>query len=306
VNSAAPAALDEVMAHGLEQDPARRFADVAAMRAAVEEALGGDMRPPVPVEARPAEAEGEEETPEPVEAAPEEPTRAGAVSTNEADGAELVWVPAGTLTMGSDSQEDEYPIHEVDVSGTWIYRRPVTQEQYLKYLTAISEPGKPARRPGMWLRGDDHLQKPVAGVSWEEAVAYCEWAGVGLPTEAEWEWAARGPDGPAYPWGDTFDESRANTMESGKFQQVESGSSGNSWCEAEDMAGNVFEWCSSLFQLYPYDAEDGREDPKATGDRTLRGGSATTDADCARSAYRCSPNPQARLTGLRPVRDPGS
>lgn len=306
VNSAAPAALDEVIAHGLEQDPAARFADVGAMRGAVEEALGGDMRPAVPVEAQPAEAEEEEETPEPVEVAPEAPTRAGAVSTNEADGAELVWVPAGTLTMGSDSQEDEHPIHEVDVSGYWIYRRPVAQEQYLKYLTAISGAGKPARRPGMWLRGDDHLKKPVAGVSWEEAVAYCEWAGVRLPTEAEWEWAARGPDGPAYPWGDTFEESRANTMESGKFEQVESGSSGSSWCEAEDMAGNVFEWCSSLFQPYPYDAEDGREDPQATDDRTLRGGSATTDGDCARSAYRCRPNPQARLTGFRPVRDPGS
>ena len=122
----------------------------------------------------------------------------------------------------------------------------------------------------------------MIGVSWYEALAYCCWLAertgrpYRLPSEAEWEAAARGPDGYEYPWGDTFDASRCNWREAGAGRPLAPGSyspDGDSTFGLCDMAGNVSEWTRSLFRPYPTTYDDGRDDPHGRGPRVIRGGS---------------------------------
>jgi toxoflavin biosynthesis protein ToxD len=316
VNSRLSQAFDDLVNQGLAPEPASRFRDARSMQEAVLAAAGRGAAgtvvaaPPTVAEAvvtetpaSPSEAVAEAAGEAPAPAAA--PPALGEVRVNETDGAEMVWVSAGMLHMGSEDEENERPVHDVEMKGFWVYRCPVTQEQFWSFLMARTEPGQlPAGgMPQKFLKGAQYNKVPAAGIKWEEAVEYCKWAGVRLPTEAEWEWAARGPDGRKYPWGDSWDPSRANTMENGQMKQGEPLTGGGSWCGAQDMSGNVFEWCSTLLRPYPYDPDDGREDPKSAEPRVLRGGSATTGADMARSAYRCVPNYMTRLTGFRPVKE---
>lgn len=146
---------------------------------------------------------------------------------------------------------------------------------------------------------------PVVGVAWFEAMAFCAWlaeqlrqsdyrlptgepAVVRLPTEAEWETAARGRAGYEWPWGNTFDATLANTSESEISQTTAVGQYplGASPCGALDMAGNVWEWCQSLYKPYPYQSNDGREDINSSGPRVVRGGSWYSLQWYARCAYR--------------------
>jgi formylglycine-generating enzyme required for sulfatase activity len=154
---------------------------------------------------------------------------------------------------------------------------PVTNAQYAPFVQATF------RTPGHWEarkppRGKaDH---PVVNVSWDDAVAYCDWlAGVTgkpyrLPSEAEWEKGARGTDGRIYPWGDEWDAGRCNTEEAGVGDTTPVGAypRGRSPYGLLDMTGNVWEWTRSLYKGYPYDPEDGREDLDASGNRAWRGG----------------------------------
>ncbi len=138
---------------------------------------------------------------------------------NPADGAEMVWIPGGEFMMGSDPAETdrlwartgwdaqwkenaqgEFPKHRVSVEGFWAYKHEVTNEQYGKSRKATGQ-GEPL----YWndARFNDPKQ-PVVGVSWDEAQAYCKWAGARLLTEAEWEYAARGGDERVFPWGDEY------------------------------------------------------------------------------------------------------
>ena len=228
-----------------------------------------------------------------------------------------VTVPAGNL-MGSDESKDakaedrEMPQHTLNLPEYRIARVPVTVAQFRRFVEA-SGYRTTAERQGSaygwtgatwedvkgayWAapRGpaSDVGQKaehPVTCLSWEDAVAFCQWAEVRLPTEAQWEKAARGTDGRIFPWGNAEpDEKRCNfAMKVGDTTPVGSYPTGASPYGCLDMAGNVWEWTSSLYQGYPYDAGDGREDPAASGSRVLRGGSFVNNRLLVRCASRRS------------------
>jgi len=219
----------------------------------------------------------------------------------EADGKEMVHIPAGSFLMGSDeSRGNEGPAHTVHVNAFYIDRYPVTHEEYKRFVDATGHPvpcydvewaepygynWDPQKRTPP--KGKE--RHPVVLVSWEDAQAYATWAGKRLPTEAEWERAARGADGRRWPWGDGFVQGRCNTRESGANGTVPVGQYSprdESPDGVGDMVGNVWEWTSSLFRPYPYDADDGRESQEAEGWRVLRGGSWRNDLDRARCTAR--------------------
>jgi formylglycine-generating enzyme required for sulfatase activity len=203
------------------------------------------------------------------------------------DVVEMVRIPAGEFIMGDDGPEadaDEQPVARVFVDTFWIDRVEVTHARYRRCVESggctvpigggVSDPGRA-----------DH---PVDLVSWEQAVAYCRWVGKRLPTEAEWEKAARGEDGRRYPWGDRFDAGRASGGYAAGTAAVGQYAAGASPFGALDMAGNVWEWTSSLYRAYPYDAGDGREAPAARGARVNRGGSWYYEAWYLRTTYRAT------------------
>ena len=212
---------------------------------------------------------------------------------------EFVEVPAGEFMMGSRNQEEpvdeEMPQHTVDIPYDYFLARfPVTNVQYAAYVNAkgIIHPVSD------WEKKPDH---PVVNVSWDDAMAYCRWLNdvqgnelplgvvLRLPTEAEWEKAARGTDGLIYPWGDTFDKNKCNVDEGGKNDTTSVGAyspDGDSPYGAADMAGNVWEWTHSLFKSYPYKADDGREDENVSSKHVQRGGSFIGSNQLARTASR--------------------
>src|SRR5262249_48890022 len=125
-----------------------------------------------------------------------------------------------------------------------------------------------------------HAKRPVTVVDWRQAKIYAEWVGGRLPTEAEWEKACRNTDSRIYPWGNEAPTvERLNYAESGLEKVIDVGIYPQGVNGLYDMAGNAWEWTSSLYKPYPYKAADGREDPAADGLRTLRGGSYSRDAD---------------------------
>ena len=219
---------------------------------------------------------------------------------NPVDGSVLVAIPGGTFTMGSDDgSSNEKPSHRVTLQPYYIGKTPVTNAQYRRFVSATGH-----QSAGRW---DDYAsrwgdQAPVVCVSWSDANAYCRWAGLRLPTEAEWEYAARGTDGRAYPWGNPWDPSRCRNSvggNAGSAVAVGSYPNGASPFGCLDMAGNVLQWCASLYRPYPYSATDGREDVGASGDRVLRGGSwYFYNPSFFRSASRASLAPDDRNNSL--------
>ena len=160
----------------------------------------------------------------------------------------MVSVPAGEFWMGCNEQADkrcnfdEKPYHKVYLDAYYIDKYEVTQSEYNECVTTDK---CPANRKKDGFTGD---RQPVIGVSWEDADTYCKWAGKRLPTEAEWEKAARGTDGRVYPWGNSFDPTRANYAGAlGKTSEVGSYPSGASPYGALNMAGNVWEWVADWY-----------------------------------------------------------
>ena len=234
-----------------------------------------------------------------------------AVLGDDRDFDELIEIPGGKFAMGSSdadklAQDDEKPQHEVVLPGYKISKYPVTVRQFYGFVEASGHnPADPD-----CLRGIANY--PVVLVTWHDARAYCDWlteewraAGkidrceeVRLPSEAEWEKAARGTDGRTYPWGNEWDAGKCNTSESGLGMTSPVGMypEGASPYGCLDMAGNVWQWTRSVWGksygkpdfIYPYRVGDGRENLDAGNDvlRVLRGGSFNISRDYARCAYR--------------------
>ena len=224
------------------------------------------------------------------------------------DGSELLLVPAGDFRMGTADDEaerllrqyrwrpdrfhNERPQHTVSMRAYYIARYPVTVAQYARYIEAAG-----AKVPDCW---DDPRftapDQPVIGVERKEAIAYASWAGLRLPSEAEWEKASRGTDGRTWPWGNEWDGGRVNSAEHGRGYPTAvtwSESRGNvSPYGLADTVGNVWEWCLDRY-VANYYADSPRENPVCTkpevhydGYYSMRGGSWLNQADMCRCAAR--------------------
>jgi formylglycine-generating enzyme required for sulfatase activity len=229
------------------------------------------------------------------------------------DGMILLSVPAGEFLMGSadsdsDAQGDEKPPHKVYLDAFWIDRTEVTKDQYQKCVAA----GKCAAPS---CSGTGQGNHPVVCVSWQDATNYCAWAGRRLPTEAEWEKAARGPstgsgDGPKYPWGnDAPDGRRLNyNNQVGTTTAVGAYPPGASPYGALDMAGNVWEWTGDWYNenYYRSALAQNPTGPTTGSYRVLRGGSWHDARRLVRAAYRLRLDPELRLVdlGFRCARSP--
>jgi formylglycine-generating enzyme required for sulfatase activity len=168
--------------------------------------------------------------------------------------ADMAYIPAGSFTMGSNLPEappDAQPQHTVDLDAYWIDRYEVTNRAYKTFLDA-TEHRLPLAWEGKYPTGRDEV--PVAGVSWADAEAYCNFAGKRLPTEAEWEKAARGTDGRIWPWGNEWDAARANAAGTiaAALKPVGSYLTGVSPYGVYDMAGNVWEWVRDWYEAEYY------------------------------------------------------
>lgn len=223
----------------------------------------------------------------------------GSTMISEKDGMVMVYVPEGEFTMGSDAFSDGQPIHTVNLDSFWIDQTEVTNAMYTKCVEDgdCTPPSSSNSYTHDGYYGNSEFNDyPVIYVNWNQANAYCSWAGRKLPTEAEWEKAARGTDGRTYPWGEEISCNIANYYDGRKYcvddtSKVGTYPSGASIYGALDMAGNVWEWVSTLYQDYPYNATDGREDLTASGSRVLRGGAWDINGYNVRSALRYGVGP---------------
>lgn len=197
----------------------------------------------------------------------------------------MVFVEGGEFLMGADDgEEDERPAKRVFVAPYFIDRTEVTNEQYGKFVNATGHKPPKHWKESSFLPGTGNL--PVVGVSFQDASEYAIWAGKRLPSEEEWEKAARGADGRRYPWGDEYDAARANGEEAGLGHVSVAGkfSSGESPYGAMDMAGNVWEWTDSWYQVRK--------------SKVFKGGSFRNTKEKLRSSYRSSFNPNLEADDL--------
>ena len=221
---------------------------------------------------------------------------------------ELAHIPAGEFLMGSGDNEGdalaiEKPQTTVTLDEYYIGKYDVTNAQYAAFVQATGRTWP--MPPGKGLH-------PVVNVSWKDAIAFCQWLSeitgriVRLPTEAQWEKAARGTDGRKYPWGNeepdakriNFNNNVRDTVVVGKYSPQSDSPYG-----VADMAGNVRNWTSSLLKAYPYRADDGRENQQVDEWRAVRGGGFIIGSRGVRSASRESYSPTGKYdsTGFRVV-----
>jgi formylglycine-generating enzyme required for sulfatase activity len=175
------------------------------------------------------------------------------------DGGRMVWVPPGEFDMGSnEGNPDQRPVHHVKITrGFWLGKTEVTNAQFRAFCAATKYPF-PARS----VKGDDH---PVSFVCWDDAIAYCKHYGLQLPTEAQWEYAARGPENRRLPWGDRWDPAlcRSDVPDGPDAGTLPVGScpANASWCGALDMLGNVWEWVSDWYAAKYYASSPAQDPP---------------------------------------------
>jgi formylglycine-generating enzyme required for sulfatase activity len=212
------------------------------------------------------------------------------------DGASMVLVPAGEFIMGSDKgDDDEKPVHRVHLDSFYIDKFEVTNGKFAKFIDAIK--GEPP-----WGFDDKdtpvaHADQPVRWVTWLDATAYCQWTGKRLPTEAEWEKAARSADGRLYPWGD-----EPPTLAHAVFGQKEGSESlppfstrdkGKSPYGAQDMAGSLYEWVADWYddEYYAKTPSQNPRGPSEGTQKVQRGGSYTNNPYRLRATFRTKDNP---------------
>jgi len=213
-----------------------------------------------------------------------------------------VWVPGGSFRMGLESGwESERPVRAVTLDGFWLDRTEVTNAQY----QACVATGRCSQHDYPLSSDFSAPQQPVVEVTWFDASDYCAWVGARLPTEAEWEYAARGPDGVLYPWGNDLREGIANCEESvckdgyeWTTAPVGSFPEGASWVGALDMAGNVWEWVADWFDAYPATPQTNPTGPSAGEWRVTRGGDYDNDETYMRSVHREEDLPTATYDSL--------
>ncbi len=246
---------------------------------------------------------------------PDNPSELGDTLIRPADGMVMVYVPGGIFEMGSLADTEQFDPHTVTLDAFWIDQTEVTNAQFAAFL---NDQGNQKEGGVTWLEVEQmenaqielwgsgfqpesgKADHPVIEISWYGADAYCQWVGGWLPTEAEWEYAARGPEEYIYPWGND-----APTCERAQFggcgdYSVPVGSlsdEGTSWCGAKDMAGNVWEWAADWYGEYPSESQVNPTGPE-TGERKMsRGGSFLSAPDSLHTAYRLSHN----TIGRQPV-----
>jgi len=222
------------------------------------------------------------------------------------DGAVVVRIPAGEFAMGSlegEGEPDERPQHRVDLAEFLIDKTEVSWRQFRKFAEAT---GSQLPRTPVWGIRDGY---PVSFVLWEEAKQYCEWVGGRLPTEAEWEKAARGTDGRKYPWGNEW-KSLCNSISGGMHQVEDVGSYPG--CVSPygvlDMSGGMWEWCADFYGESYY-SETTAGDPRGPDSgrlRVIRGGAWMSQPMWLRAAYRAKRSPTSRNAdhGFRCAQDP--
>jgi formylglycine-generating enzyme required for sulfatase activity len=310
----------------------------ASLTAAPQSTPGAETDTPTPPHPTPG---AETDTPTPPHPTPANPTpgpRAGDIWTRPTDGAVMIYVPAGEFVMGSSDQDvetildactscsrawysDEQPQHTVYLDAFWIDRTEVTNAQYLQCVEAGA-----CRELECWGdEGFDAPNQPVVCVGWDDARVYAAWAGGRLPTEAEWEKAARGADGRTYPWGSSFDGTRLNFCDRNCAKEYSDAEADDGYAQtspvgkypagaspygALDMAGNAIEWVADWYEPDFY-ARAPSHNPGGPGfgeGRILRGGSYINSARNVRCAYRLvvSPHITAHDAGFRVVVDAGS
>ncbi|MFZ5863712.1 MAG: formylglycine-generating enzyme family protein [Nitrospirota bacterium] len=225
----------------------------------------------------------------------------------------MILIPAGEFLMGSDRVDtegrgnefgfakplylDEHPQQPITLPDFRIDRYEVTQSAYAAFVRTTGEPA-----PEHWTNGVPPAgteQRPVTGVDWFQAQRYCEWRGKRLPTETEWEKAARGADGREFPWGNDYDGKKANTGDANRGGLVDVGSfpDGRSPYGVEDMAGNAWEWTSDWY--LPHPGSSYHSDQFGRTFKVLKGGGWGGVGHYAlpefyRSAYRFPKPPIAR------------
>jgi formylglycine-generating enzyme len=216
--------------------------------------------------------------------------------TDPATQIEFIWVKGDVFSMGANlGPNNERPQHEVKLDGFWLSKHEITRKIYSLFCSSTGY--KPE---GSWEsagQGDDY---PVARLSWNDATAFCAWAGYRLPTEAEWEYAARGVAGSAYPWGNDWAQDKTTCLANRgdctpefPMRKVGTLPSDMSWCGVMDLAGNVSEWCADYYHenyyiSSPYANPRG---PERAENRVFRGGNFTSDKEACRGGYRGSGSP---------------
>jgi formylglycine-generating enzyme required for sulfatase activity len=266
------------------------------------------------------------------------PQRDPGTARVDAQGIDQVWVPAGVFRMGSDEESatappwaraafgSEHPAHEVSVTrGYWIDATEVTVEAFGAFVAAGGYDDESLWSVDGWAWRTaqsttplpdpclaQELDEPQVCVTWYEAEAYASWRGGRLPTEAEWEFAARGPESRVYPWGDEYDPSLANLDDGTGPVAVGSFPDGASWVGALDMSGNAMEWVADWWSATYY-RQEVRDDPRGPDTGTIKiekggwwGPEGDVGAFVGRSSFRLDEDPPVysdHHIGFRIVRD---